>query len=130
VRKRSAALAAEAPLQAPDYFHHARQRRPDPFRSTRSETRHRSSHGHQEPSLVDGQNTLDAMITGDPALLQNIHLLSEALFPNGLGYGAMLDRPAATMAPILGRLEPFVFLMMQTGTWLLDPPARADEVIE
>jgi hypothetical protein len=93
------------------------------------ETRHRSSHGHQGPSLVDEQNTLDAMITRDPALLQNIHLLPEALFPKGLCYGALLDRPAATMAPILGRLEPFGFhanwtmglaskrkLVVQTGT--------------
>jgi hypothetical protein len=91
-----------------------------------------------EAPLVDEQNMLDAMITRDPALLQNIHLLSEALFPNGLGYGALLDRPA-TMAPILGRLEPFVFhanwtiglankrkLMVQTGTWLLDPPGPDD----
>jgi hypothetical protein len=46
----------------------------------------------------------------------------------------LLERPA-TIAPILDRLEPFVFhanwtmglankreLMVQTGTWLLDPP--------
>ena len=87
------------------------------FLSTRSETRHRSSHGHQGPSLVDEQNTLDAMITRDPALLQNIHLLPEALFPKGLCYGALLDRPAATMVPFLGRLEPLrVSRQLDDGT--------------
>jgi len=57
--------------------------------------------------------------------------LSEGLFVNGLGYRSLLDRPAA-VAPLHGRLEPFVFhanwtiglenkreLMKQTGTWLL-----------
>jgi hypothetical protein len=82
--------------------------------------------------LVDEQNTLDAMITADPALLVNIHLLSEGLFVNGLGYRNLLSEPAA-VTPMHGRLEPFVFhanwtvghankqkLMAQTGTWLLD----------
>jgi hypothetical protein len=82
--------------------------------------------------LVDEQNTLDAMITADPALLGNIHLLSEGLFVNGLGYRNLLSEPAAA-PPMHGRLEPFVFhanwtvgpankreLMAQTGTWLLD----------
>jgi hypothetical protein len=58
--------------------------------------------------------------------------LSEGLFINGLGYRNLLDKPAA-VAPLHGRLEPFVFhanwtvglenkrkLMKQTGTWLLD----------
>lgn len=82
--------------------------------------------------LVDEQNTLDAMITADPALLGNIHLLSEGLFVNGLGYRNLLSEPTAA-TPMHGRLEPFVFhanwtvghankqkLMAQTGTWLLD----------
>jgi Nucleotide-diphospho-sugar transferase len=87
-----------------------------------------------EAPLVDEQNTLDAMITQDPGLLEHVHLLSEGLFVNGLGYRNLLDRPAA-VTPMLGRLEPFVFhanwtiglankrkLMAQTGTWLLGAP--------
>jgi hypothetical protein len=82
--------------------------------------------------LVDEQNTLDAMITADPALLGNIHPLPEGLFVNGLGYRNLLSEPAA-VPPMHGKLEPFVFhanwtvghankrkLMAQTGTWLLD----------
>jgi len=65
-------------------------------------------------------------------LLGNIHLLSEGLFVNGLGYRNLLSEPAAA-TPMHGRLEPFVFhanwtvglaskreLMTQTGTWLLN----------
>jgi hypothetical protein len=48
------------------------------------------------------------MITRDPSLLEHVHLLSEGLFVNGLGYRNLLDRPAA-VTPMLGRLEPFVF---------------------
>jgi hypothetical protein len=44
--------------------------------------------------LVDEQNTLDAIITADPALLGNIHMLSEGLFVNGLGYCNLLSEPA------------------------------------
>ena len=46
-------------------------------------------------AVVDEQNTLDAMITRDPSLLEHVHLLSEGLFVNGLGYRNLLDRPAA-----------------------------------
>ena len=82
--------------------------------------------------LVDEQNTLDAMITKNPGLLVNIHLLSEALFVNGIGYRNLLTEPV-TAVTLHGRLEPFVFhanwtvglankrkLMRQTGTWLLN----------
>jgi hypothetical protein len=88
-------------------------------------------------AVVDEQNTLDAMITQDPGLLEHVHLLSEGLFVNGLGYRNLLDQPAA-VTPMLGRLEPFVFhanwtvglankrkLMAQTGTWLLGAPESA-----
>jgi hypothetical protein len=84
--------------------------------------------------LVDEQDTLNAMITQDPNLLEHVYLLPEGLFVNGLGYRNLLDRPAA-VTPMLGRLEPFVFhanwtvglvnkrkLMAQTGTWLLGAP--------
>lgn len=81
--------------------------------------------------MVDEQNTMDAMIAKNPALLGNIHLLSEALFVNGIGYRTLLSEPPA--APLQGSIEPFVFhanwtigledkrrLMKQTGTWFLD----------
>jgi len=81
---------------------------------------------------VDEQNTLDTMITKNPGLLGHIHLLSEGLFVNGIGYRNLLTAPAAA-APLQGKLEPFVFhanstvglankreLMKQTGTWLLN----------
>ena len=80
---------------------------------------------------VDEQNTLDAMITKHPELLRDIHLLSEGLFVNGIGYRNLLTEPGAT-ALLQGKLDPFVFhanwtvglsnkreLMRQTGTWLL-----------
>lgn len=83
-----------------------------------------------QPS-IDEQNTLDAMITKTPGLLVDIHLLSEGLFVNGIGYRHLLTEPPAA-APLQGKLEPFVFhanwtvglankreLMKQTGTWLL-----------
>jgi hypothetical protein len=81
--------------------------------------------------MEDEQNTMDAMITKNPGWLANIHLLSEALFVNGMGYRTLLPEPSSV--PLLGRIEPFVFhanwtigledkrrLMKQTGTWLLD----------
>jgi hypothetical protein len=90
-----------------------------------------------EAPLVDEQSTLDAMLTREPSLLEHVHLLSEGLFVNGLGYRNLLDQPAA-VTPMLGRLEPFVFhanwtvglankrkLMAQTGTWLLGAPESA-----
>lgn len=80
---------------------------------------------------ADEQKTLDAMITKDPGLLRDIHLLSEGLFVNGIGYRNLLTEPASA-ARLEGKLEPFVFhanwtvglankreLMKQTGTWLL-----------
>jgi len=89
------------------------------------------SRGPDQPP-VDEQNTLDAMITRDPALLGSIHLLSKGLFVNGLGYRNLLGETAA-VATMHGNLEPFVFhanwtvglankrtLMAQTRTWLLD----------
>jgi Nucleotide-diphospho-sugar transferase len=81
--------------------------------------------------LVDEQKTLDAMITRDPGWLRHVHLLSEGLFVNGLGYRNLLKAPAPLVA-MHGALEPFIFhanwtvglankraLMTQTGTWLL-----------
>ncbi len=81
--------------------------------------------------LVDEQNTLDAMITRDPGWLRHIHLLSEGLFVNGLGYRNLLKAPAP-LVTMHGALEPLIFhanwtvglankraLMTQTGTWLL-----------
>jgi nucleotide-diphospho-sugar transferase len=81
--------------------------------------------------IIDEQNTLDTMITTNPGLLRHIYLLPEGLFVNGIGYRGLLNEPAA-VAPLQGRLEPFVFhanwtvglankrkLMGQTGTWLL-----------
>lgn len=81
---------------------------------------------------VDEQNTLDAMIVKNPGLLGNVYLLPEGLFVNGIGYRHLLNEPAP-VAPLQGRIEPFVFhanwiiglankrkLMAQTGTWLLD----------
>ena len=81
---------------------------------------------------VDEQQTLTEMIARDPMMLQSIHLLSEGLFVNGIGYRSLLDQPKPATS-LQGRLEPFVFhanwtvgleskrdLMRQTGTWLLD----------
>jgi hypothetical protein len=83
-----------------------------------------------DPS-VDEQSALDAIISRDPTWLRHIHLLSEGLFLNGLGYRNLVQEPAS-LATMHGRLEPFVFhanwtvglankraLMSQTGTWLL-----------
>lgn len=85
--------------------------------------------GHPQ---LDEQNTLDTMITKNPNLLGDIHLLSEGLFVNGIGYRTLLTSPTPAV-PLQGSLEPFVFhanwtvglankraLMKQTGTWLLD----------
>ena len=84
-----------------------------------------------QPS-IDEQNTLDAMITKNPGFLGNVYLLPEGLFVNGIGYGNLVNDPAAVV-PLQGKLKPFVFhanwtvglankrqLMAQTGTWLLD----------
>jgi hypothetical protein len=86
---------------------------------------------HDARPLVDEQSALDAIITRDPTWLRHIHLLSEGLFLNGLGYRNLVKNPAS-LATMHGRLEPFVFhanwtvglankraLMSQTGTWLL-----------
>jgi len=92
-----------------------------------------SEHDARPPDrpLVDEQSALDAIITRDPTWLRHIHLLSEGLFLNGLGYRNLVKDPAS-LATMHGRLEPFVFhanwtvglankraLMSQTGTWLL-----------
>ena len=57
---------------------------------------------------VDEQNTLDAMITKNPGLLGNVYLLPEGLFVNGIGYRHLLNETAA-VAPLQGKIEPFVF---------------------
>ena len=82
-------------------------------------------------SSTDDQQALNAIIAQEPALLNHIHLLSEGLFVNGLGYRHFLD--SSSGVTMQGKLEPIVFhanwtvglkdkkqLMANAGTWLLD----------
>ena len=71
-----------------------------------------------QPS-VDEQNTLDAMMTKNPGFLGNLYLLPEGLFVNGIGYRNLLSEPAA-VAPLPGKLEPFVF----HANWTVGSPTN------
>jgi hypothetical protein len=87
---------------------------------------------------IDDQTACQRMIQRDPAWLNDIYLLPETLFANGLGYRNLEDSASAP-APMQDELRPFVFhanwtigldnkrkLLAAAGCWSGDDAAETE----
>lgn len=89
---------------------------------------------------IDDQGACQRLIELNSGWLQDIFMLPEALFPNGLGYRSMLDQPAG-LPPMESDLSPFLFhanwtvgpqnkyrLLASTGNWLVDEIPNSSQI--